>query len=116
MVRVVPGPIWQCFSVSTAYSLPNTVHFEDVWAKTAEDKDISFAKTKITLKKGKTTKLKYTITKKTYTTVTFSSSNKKVVSVDKNGKIKALKKGTATIIGKVKIGKKTKKLKCKVKI
>lgn len=76
-------------------------------------KKISFAKTKITLKKGKTTKLKYTITKKTYTTVTFSSSNKKVVSVDKNGKIKALKKGTATITVKTANGKKAT---CKVTV
>lgn len=76
-------------------------------------KKITLNKSKITLKKGKSTKLTYSITKKTYTNVTFSSSNKKVVSVNKYGKIKALKKGTATITAKTANGKRAT---CKVTV
>ena len=65
------------------------------------------------MKKGQTVKLKYTITKKTYTIVTFKSSNKKVVSVDKNGKLKAKKAGMATITVKTANGKTAK---CKVTV
>ena len=39
-------------------------------------------------------------------TVTWKSSNKKVVTVDKNGVIKAVKKGTATITVKTSGGEK----------
>lgn len=38
--------------------------------------------------------------------LTWTSSNKKVATVDKNGKVKALKKGTATITVKTASGKK----------
>ena len=38
--------------------------------------------------------------------VTWNSSDKKVATVDKNGKVKALKKGTATITVKTASGKK----------
>lgn len=76
-------------------------------------KKITVKPKKLSMKKGQTVKLKYTITKKTYTIVTFKSSNKKVVSVDKNGKLKAKKAGMATITVKTANGKTAK---CKVTV
>lgn len=65
---------------------------------------------KVTLKVGKTKKLKVkNVGKKK---VTWTSSNKKVATVSKTGKVKAKKAGKATITAKV--GKK--KLKCKVTV
>ena len=79
----------------------------------AAPKKITLNKKSITLKKGKSYKLKYTITKNTYTTITFESNNKKVAIVDSNGKIKALKKGKAIITAKTANGKTAK---CKVTV
>ncbi len=47
--------------------------------------------------------------------VTWKSSNKTIASVDKNGKVKGLKKGTVTITVTTKDGKKTAKCKVVVK-
>lgn len=58
---------------------------------------IKLNKTKVTLNKGKTYTLKVTGTKKK---VTWSSSNKKVATVNSKGKVTAKKKGTVTIIAK----------------
>ncbi len=67
----------------------------------------------ITLKKGKTKKLTPVISPITSVQkVTYSSSNKKVVTVSSSGKLKAKKKGKATIT--IKSGKKT--FKCKVTV
>ncbi len=64
---------------------------------------------KKTLKKGKTYKLKVKLPKNTASyKITYSSSKKKVASVSSSGKIKALKKGTATITAKTFNGKKAK--------
>ena len=61
---------------------------------------------KLTLKKGKTFTIKTSVTPITSPDkVSYTSSNKKIVTVDKKGKLKAVKKGTATIT--VKSGKKT---------
>jgi hypothetical protein len=70
-------------------------------------KDVAFTKPPASLKTGKTAilKLKVTPAKATNLNVKFSSSNKKVLTVDKAGKLTALKKGKAKIT--VKIGKKT---------
>jgi uncharacterized protein YjdB len=67
------------------------------------------------LKVGKTAilKVKATPAKATNLLVKFSSSKKSVLSVDKAGKITALKKGTAKVT--VKIGKKKYVLTVKVK-
>lgn len=54
------------------------------------------AKSKV-VKKGKTIQLKIKLPKDSAGAVTYTSSNKKIVKVDKNGKIKALKKGKAVI-------------------
>ena len=70
---------------------------------------VKLNKKTVTLEVGKTTTLKVTGTKKK---VTWSSSNKKVATVTKKGKVSAKKKGTATIYAKVN----SKKLKCKVTV
>ncbi len=74
---------------------------------TIKVKNPSLNKTSVTLKKGKTSKLKITglIGK-----AKFSSSNKKIATVNSKGKIKALKKGKATVTAKAN----GIKLKCKV--
>ena len=59
---------------------------------------VKLNKTKATVAKGRTLTLKATMTPSSSTDkLTWTSSNKKVATVDKNGKVKALKKGTATI-------------------
>ena len=69
---------------------------------------------KLTLKKGKTFKIKTSVTPITSPDkISYASSNKKIVTIDKKGKLKAVKKGTATIT--VKSGKKTVKFKVNVK-
>ena len=70
---------------------------------------VKLNKKSVTLKVGKTVTLKVKGTKKK---VKWVSSNKKVATVTQKGKVKAKKKGTATIYAKV--GKK--KLKCKIKV
>ena len=70
---------------------------------TVQDKlvtKITLNKTKLTLKKGKTFQLKVKTIKPANAfskKVTWKSSNKKVATVDKNGKVTAKKKGTCTI-------------------
>lgn len=77
-------------------------------------KSIKLNKSKVTIKKGKTYDLKYTITKNTYTAlVKYSTSNKKVATVSSKGVIKAVKKGTAVITVKTDNGKVAK---CKVTV
>lgn len=69
---------------------------------------------KLTLQKGKTTTLKVTrnpISAKEK--ITWKSSNKKVATVDKNGKVKGIKAGTATITATSSNGK---KVTCKVTV
>ena len=69
----------------------------------------------LTLKKGKTftLKTKVTVTGKASKKVAYKSSNKKVATVNANGKITAKKKGTATIYV---ISKADKKKKCQVTV
>ncbi len=80
-------------------------------------KSIKLDKTKISIKKEKTYTIKVKFTPKNATNkgLSYSSSNKKVASVDKNGKIKALKKGSAIITVTAKDGKKTAMCKVTVK-
>lgn len=70
-------------------------------------------KTSLKLKKGKTYQLK---TKNVKETVTWKSSNKKVATVSKKGKITAKKTGTAVIKAIYKKNGKAKTLKCKVTV
>lgn len=70
---------------------------------------VKLNKTKVTLCEGKTTTLKVKGTKKK---VTWTSSDKKVATVNKKGKVTAKKTGTATITAKVG----SKKYKCRVTV
>lgn len=67
-------------------------------------------KTSVTISKGKTTTLSVKTWKPSDTTdskkITWTSSNKKVATVDSNGKVKGIAKGTATITAKTGNGKK----------
>lgn len=69
----------------------------------------------LTIKKGSTYQLKAKAGSKSNLNFVWKSSNKKKVSVTKNGKLKGLKKGTATITVSVK-NKKYKKAKIKVTV
>jgi uncharacterized protein YjdB len=75
--------------------------------KAVKVKKVTLIKPPASLKAGKTATLKVKVTpaKATNLNVKFSSSNKKVLTVDKAGKLTALKKGKAKIT--VKVGKKT---------
>ncbi len=86
-------------------------------SKTVAVKSVKLSKKKLNLKVGKTYKLKVTVKPKNATNqkVAFKSSNKKIATVDKNGKIKAKKKGTCIITVRSKDGKKTAKCKVTVK-
>ena len=75
---------------------------------------ITGLKTKLTLKKGKSLTLKPLVAPITsQEKVTYSSSNKKVAAVTKNGVVKGKKKGTATIT--VRSGKAAKKIKITIR-
>ena len=77
-------------------------------------KKITTDTTNLTFEKGQSYTLSVTKTPITsLEKVTFKTKNKKVATVNKKGKIKAKKKGKATIT--VKCGKKTKKVKVTVK-
>ena len=71
---------------------------------------IKLNKKKINIKKGSSKKLK--VQNANGKKVTWKSKNPKIASVNKNGKVKAKKCGTTTIIAKVG----SNKLKCKVKV
>ena len=67
---------------------------------------IKLSAKKLTLKQNATKQLKATLDKNATDKVTWSSSNKKVATVDKNGVVTAVKKGTVTITAKTSGGKK----------
>ena len=72
---------------------------------------VKLNKATLSLEKGKSETLKATISPSNASNkgVTWTSSNSKVATVDKNGKVKAISKGTATIIVKTKDKGKTAK-------
>ena len=86
-------------------------------AKIAVRKVVVKGKKTVKLKKGKTYKIKATVKPKNATNkkLTYKSSNKKIATVSKNGKIKAKKKGRCTITVTSKDGKKKAKIKVIVK-
>lgn len=88
-------------SQTTIPQLPNS--------SVVEAASVKLNKTKYTLVKGSTYKLKISGTKKK---VKWSSSNKSVATVNSKGKVTAKKKGTATITAKVG----NKKYKCKITV
>ena len=83
-------------------SKSKSVHCATAGGKKGNPTGIKLKKTKITLKKGKKTKIKATLQSKGKVAThiakfRYESSNKKIATVDKNGNIKAKKKGTVTI-------------------
>ena len=75
---------------------------------------ITLSKKSLKIKKGKTKKLTYKLPAGTYTSkVTFTSSNKKIATVNQYGVITAKKKGKCTITVKTHNGKKAI---CKIKV
>ena len=84
--------------------------------KTIKVTGIKLNKKSSNLEVGKTLKLKATITPTNATNknITWSSSNKEIATVDKNGKVTAKKKGTVTITAKTKDG--GKKETCKITV
>lgn len=81
-----------------------TVHATTKGAKNTIAKSVKVNKTKVSVKKGKSVTIKASEVKdekkktiKQHRKVKFESSNKKIATVDKNGKIKGKKKGTTTI-------------------
>lgn len=75
---------------------------------------LKLSQTKLTMKKGEAFTLSISATPiSTTDKITWSSSNKKIATINKNGKIVAKKKGTVTITAKAASGK---KVSCKVKI
>ncbi|MBQ6843312.1 MAG: Ig-like domain-containing protein [Agathobacter sp.] len=85
-----------------------------VQTKKVTTKKLILDQTKVTLQKGKTVSLKVTRNPISATgKITWTSSNKKIATVDKNGKVKGVKTGTATITAKSSNGK---KVTCKVTV
>ena len=72
---------------------------------TAKTTKITLSKTTAKLVQGKTITLKATVSPNTSAKITWTSSNKKVVTVDGSGKVKAVGKGTANVTAKTSDGK-----------
>lgn len=104
----------ELYASNTALAEVGNTISDTVKAGEAKVTGIKLSKKSVTLVKGKTTTLKATITPAdAKTTVTWSSSDKKIATVDKNGKVKAIKGGTATITAKTANGLKAT---CKVTV
>jgi uncharacterized protein YjdB len=86
----------------------------EVQKKTVTTTKVTVSEKSVTLKKGKTSQIEAAVTPVTsQQKVTYTSSNKKVATVNSKGKITAKKKGTTIIT--VQSGKKTTKVKVTVK-
>ena len=85
---------------SSANKFTSGYDSKGVTVTTSVKPSVKLDKTSLTLTKGKTYMLKTTVTG-TNKAVSWSSSNSSVASVDKNGKVTAKTKGTATITAKV---------------
>ena len=92
----------------------STLPVEAAKKKTIKAKSVKLNRNVYTLKKGKSVSLKATISPKKATTkkITWKSSNKKIATVNKKGKVTAKKKGTVKITAKVKGT--SKKATCKI--
>ena len=85
---------------SSANKFTSGYDSKGVTVTTSVKPSVKLDKTNLTLTKGKTYTLKTAVTG-TNKAVSWSSSNSSVASVDKNGKVTAKTKGTATITAKV---------------
>lgn len=84
-----------------------------VVAKKASATSVRLNKSTLSLRVGKAQMLKATMSSKSTDALTWRSSNTKVVKVDKNGNVTAVKKGTATITVKTTSGRTAR---CKVTV
>lgn len=110
---VATGVVLGVFVSSLAVQQPDTSEAAaKSKAKVSSVKITNVKKKKVTLVQGKTFKLKTKVkvkpNKAKFKKVTYRSSNKKIVSVNKKGKLKALKKGKAKITVTSKTNKKKK--------
>lgn len=100
-------------SSSKATTKTPTTSSQNAQTRKITTKKIKLNRKKLTLKKGKTFKFKVTLTPiNSRDRITYVTSNKKVVKVYRNGRIKALKKGKA----KITVISGTKKFICKVTV
>lgn len=83
---------------------------------TAEKSAFTLSDKKLGISKGTTAKLALQVSPNVYRNVKWKSSNKKVATVNSNGKIKAKKYGSATISATFVAGGNKKTLKCKVTV
>lgn len=100
--------MWQYSQNGKIAGAANTAGFTDLNLSRLEaPKKITLNKKKITLKRGKTFKIKYKLNEGAYTAkVTFRSSKKSVAAVNASGKVTAKKKGKANITVRTQNGKK----------
>lgn len=100
-----------CLTFALVFSLNGLTSYA-----AAKSSSIKISSKKLVLTVGKSKKL--TITGAKNAKITWKSSNKKVATVSKNGKVNAMKKGTAKITAtvKVKTKKNPVKLTCKVTV
>ena len=100
--------IWQYSQTGKVTGAGNADGYTDLNISRLEaPKWIRLNKKKVTLKKGKTYRIKYMLSEGSYTSkVTFKSSKKSVATVTEGGKVKARKKGTAKITVRTQNGKK----------
>ncbi|MBR4145507.1 MAG: leucine-rich repeat protein [Lachnospiraceae bacterium] len=85
-------------SYAESYAKNNNIKTSTVAKTETTNAKLTRSKTEVTLKKGKTVKLTVTLSKKLKKSgVTWKSSNKKVATVTKKGKVKAKGYGTAVI-------------------
>lgn len=91
------------------YDFSTTVNkdleIEAIWGEYVEIKGLSFSSTSMKLAKGSSKKLPVTVDPSNGTGITYSSSHSDVVSVDEEGTIICLKKGSSTIIATSSNGK-----------
>lgn len=83
---------------------------------TAEKSAFALSDKKLGISKGTTAKLALQVSPNVYRDVKWKSSNKKVVTVNKKGKVKAKSYGSATISATFMAGGNKKTLKCKVTV
>ena len=96
----------QAVSMSSYVSAGTTVSAATTTSTTtAKTTKITLSKTTAKLVQGKTITLKATVSSNTSAKITWTSSNKKVVTVDGSGKVKAVGKGTANVTAKTSDGK-----------
>lgn len=100
--------MWQYSQTGKITGAGNGYGYTDLNVSRLEPpKIISLNKKKVTLKKGRTFRIKYKVNAGSYTSgVTFKSSKKSVATVTDSGKVKARKKGTAKITVRTHNGKK----------